>query len=396
MHLKQSKKEGEMDFNLSEEQKILRDTVYNFSQKEIAPVAEEIDKKDELPEWIFKKLSEIGVLGILIPEEYGGSGGDILSQVLVIEQLARVSPSVALSYGAHSNLCMYNLYRNGNEYQRKKYLPDLCNAIKIGALALTEPNAGSDAISITTSAKKSGRNYILNGTKTFITNAPIADVAIVYAKTDKEKGAKGITAFIVESSFKGFSKGKKIEKMGHRGSPTGELIMEDCIVPEENVLLGENRGIEVMMSGLDIERAIFSAEPVGIAQGAFDCALKYSKERIQFGKPICNFQLIQAKLADMYTQIEAARLMSYKAAILAQEMERGGKGTEIHKFAAAALLFAAEVCIKVTQEAVQIHGGYGYTLEYPVNRFLRDAKLMEIGAGTSEIRRLIIARELLK
>lgn len=384
-----------MDFTLSEEHKMLKETIYNFAQKEIAPIAEEIDRTERFPEEIFKKLAEMGILGIIIPEKYGGSGGDILSQALVIEQIARVSPSVALSYGAHSNLCMFNLYKNGNETQRQKYLPDLCKGKKIGALALTEPEAGSDAVSITTAARKEGKEYVLNGTKTFITNAPVADVVIVYAKTDKEKGAKGITAFIVENNFPGFSKGRNIEKMGHRGSPTGELIFENCRVPEENILLGENRGIEVMMSGLDIERAIFSAEPVGIAQGAFDCALKYSKERIQFGKPICNFQLIQAKLADMYTSIEAARLMCYKAAILAENSEKGGKGTEIHKFAAAALLFAAEVCVKVTLEAVQIHGGYGYTLEYPVNRFLRDAKLMEIGAGTNEIRRLIIARELL-
>lgn len=385
-----------MDFNLSEEHKMLRDTIYNFAVKEIGPIAEEIDKKDEMPEWIFRKLGKLGVLGITIPEKYGGAGSDILSQVLVIEQLARVSPSIALSYGAHSNLCMHNLFRNGNENQRQKYLPSLCTGEKIGALGLTEPGAGSDALSISTTAKKVGNEYILNGTKTFITNGPVADVIIIYAKTDKTKGPKGITAFIVESNFPGFSKGKKIEKMGHRGSPTGELIMEDCRVPEENILLGENKGISVMMSGLDIERAIFSAEPVGIAQAAFDYALKYSKERVQFGQPICNFQLIQAKLADMYTQIEAARLMAYKAAILAQEIEGDGKRTEIHKFAAAALLFAAEVAMKVTLEAVQIHGGYGYTLEYPVNRLMRDAKLIEIGGGTNEIRRLIIARELLK
>lgn len=385
-----------MDFNLSDEHKMLKETVYNFAKKEILPLAYEIDKSDEMPEDMFKKLGNLGVLGIIIPEKYGGTGCDILSQVLVIEQLARVCPAIALSYGAHSNLCMYNLYKNGTEEQRKKYLPLLCKGETIGALGLTEPGAGSDAISISTSAKKVKNKYILNGTKTFITNAPIADVCIIYAKTDKEKGAKGITAFIVESSFPGYSRGKKLEKMGHRGSPTGEIILEECEVPEENVLLGENKGVAVMMSGLDIERAIFAAEPVGIAQTALDLSLKYSKERVQFKQPICNFQLIQAKIADMYTQTEAARLMTYKSAVLAQECEKGGKGTEIHKFAAAALLFAAEVCVKVTLEAVQIHGGYGYTLEYPVNRFLRDAKLMEIGAGTNEIRRLIIARELLR
>lgn len=385
-----------MDFNLSDEHKMLKETVYNFAKKEIEPIAEKIDKEDKMPEDIFEKLGNLGVLGIVIPEKYGGAECDILSQVMVIEQLARVCPAIALSYGAHSNLCMYNLYKNGTEEQRKKYLPSLCNGETIGALGLTEPGAGSDAISISTAAKKVKDKYILNGTKTFITNAPIADTCIIYAKTDKEKGAKGITAFIVESSFPGYSRGKKLEKMGHRGSPTGEIILEDCEVPEENVLLGENKGVAVMMSGLDIERAVFAAEPVGIAQTALDLSLKYSKERVQFKQPICNFQLIQAKIADMYTQTEAARLMTYKSAVLAQECEKSGKGTEIHKFAAAALLFAAEVCVKVTLEAVQIHGGYGYTLEYPVNRFLRDAKLMEIGAGTNEIRRLIIARELLR
>ncbi len=385
-----------MDFNLSDEHKMLKETIYNFAKKEIEPIAYEIDKSDEMPEDMFKKLGELGVLGIIIPEKYGGAGCDILSQVLVIEQLACVSPAIALSYGAHSNLCMYNLYKNGNEEQRKKYLPSLCQGDKMGCLGLTEPGAGSDIVSLSTSAKKVGNKYILNGTKAFITNAPVGDVAIIYAKTDKEKRARGITTFIVESSFPGYSRGKKLEKMGHRGSPTGEIILEDCEVPEENVLGKEDQGIAVMMGGLDVERAVLSAEPVGIAQGAFDLALKYSQERQQFGQPICNFQLIQAKLADMYTQIEAARLLCYKAAVLAQDMKRGGKGTEIHKVAAAAILFAAEMCVKVTLEAVQIHGGYGYTLEYPVNRFLRDAKLMDIGGGTNEIRRLIIARELLK
>lgn len=385
-----------MDFNLSDEHKMLKETVYNFAKKEIEPLAYEIDKSDEMPEDMFKKLGNLGVLGIIIPEKYGGAGCDILSQVLVIEQLACVSPAIALSYGAHSNLCIYNLYKNGNEEQRKKYLPSLCQGDKIGCLGLTEPGAGSDTVSLSTSAKKVGNKYILNGTKAFITNAPVGDVTIIYAKTDKEKRAKGITAFIVESSFPGYSRGKKLEKMGHRGSPTGEIILEDCEVPEENVLGKENQGVAVMMGGLDVERAVLSAEPIGIAQGAFDLALKYSQERQQFGQPICNFQLIQAKLADMYTQIEAARLLCYKAAVLAQDMKRGGKGTEIHKVAAAAILFAAEMCVKVTLEAVQIHGGYGYTLEYPVNRFLRDAKLMDIGGGTNEIRRLIIARELLK
>lgn len=385
-----------MDFTLTDEQKMMKDTVHDFAEREIWPIAEKIDIEDWFPPDLFKKMGELGFLAIPIPEEYGGVGSDVFTQTLAIEELAKFSPSMALSFGAHANLCMVNLLKNGNEEQKKKYLPKLASGEMIGCLGLTEPGAGSDAVSVRTTARKSGDAYILNGTKTFITNAPIGHLSIIYAKTDPQARHRGITAFLVEHDFEGFSVSKKIHKMGHRGSPTGEIIMEDCRVPAENVLGQENNGIAVMMKGLDVERAIFAGEALGIAQGAFNLALKYSQEREQFGRPISEFQLVQAKLADMYADIEAGRLLCYKAAKMGSDIERGGKGTEIHKIAAAAILFNAKMAMRVVDEAVQIHGGYGYTLEYPVNRFFRDAKLMTIGAGTTEIRQLIIARELLK
>lgn len=384
-----------MDFNLSDEQKMMRDMVHDFAKKEIWPLAEKIDDEDKFPPGMFKRMGELGILGVPIPEEYGGVGCDVLTQTIVIEELSRFSPSVALSFGAHANLCMYNILHNGSDEQKNMYLPRLAAGEIIGCLGLTEPNAGSDAVSIRTTAVKSGGEYILNGTKTFITNAPMADLAIIYAKTDPAAGPRGITAFLVEKSFPGYSASKKIKKMGHRGSPTGEIVMEDCRVPARNILGAENKGVAVMMSGLDVERAFFAGEAIGIAQGAFDLSLQYSREREQFGKPISSFQLIQAKLADMYADIEAGRSLCYKAAKLAGEAKRGGKGTEINRLAAASLLFNARMCNRVADEALQIHGGYGYTLEYPVNRFYRDAKLMTIGAGTTEIRQLIIARDLL-
>jgi isovaleryl-CoA dehydrogenase len=375
---------------------MLAETVYKFMLKEIAPLAEAIDREDKFPEGIWRKLGDLGVLGITVAEEYGGSGMDVLSALVIMEQMGRICPALALSTGAHAMLCADTLYRNATAEQCKKYLPGLCSGEKIGAMALTEPNAGSDAMGIQTAAEKRGDRYILNGSKTFITNAPVADVFVVYAKTDKSAGPRGVSAFILERGLPGFTVSKKIEKMGNKGSPTGELTFEDCEIPAENLLGRENMGVAVMMSGLDRERAFFSGMAVGTAQGAFELALKYAGERTQFGRPIGSFQLIQAKLANMYTSIEAARLLAYKAAVMSEGSERGGLGTEIHKTAAAAILFAAEVCTRVADDAVQIHGGYGYTLEYSVNRFYRDARLGEIGAGTSEIRRLIIARELLK
>jgi isovaleryl-CoA dehydrogenase len=385
-----------MDFNFMEEEHcLLQESVRRFANNEIAPLAEEIDRTDEIPEDLFAKLGRLGIMGITIPEEFGGAGSDLLAGLIVTEELGRVSPAVSLSYGAHTNLCVHNLYRNGTAEQRRKYLPPLCSGEHIGALALTEPGAGSDAVSIKTRAVKKGNEYILNGSKTFITNGPIADTLIVYAKTDSQGGAKGISAFIVEKDFPGFKVARKLEKMGMRGSPTAELFFDDCRVPAENLLGKEHLGIDVMMSGLDLERAFLTGLPLGMAQAAFELSVKYARERVQFGRPIASFQLIQAKLADMYTQIEAARLYCYQVARLAQSAEHGGKGTTIHKRAASALLFAAEMCERVTYEAVQIHGGYGYMLEYPVQRLMRDARLMTIGAGTSEIRRLVVAREIL-
>lgn len=385
-----------MDFNLNEEQRMLVDSVANFVAKELQPIAEEIDRLDKWPEGMWQKLTDLGIMGISVDPEYGGAGCDVLTAALVGEELAKACPGIAMSWGTHANLCCNNLNHNANDEQKKKYLVPLALGEQIGALGLTEPNAGSDAVSIQTSARKEGDHYVVNGTKTFITNGPVADTVILYTKTDKDAGARGITAFILDTKFPGFSVSKKIDKVGHRGSETGELIMEDCLIPAENILGEENGGVAVMMGGLDVERSFMAFLCLGIAETAFAEALKYSKERVQFGRPIASFQLIQAKLADMYTQIESTRLLCYKAAILADQAKSGGKGTEVHKIAAASILQAGEMACRVTEEAVQIHGGYGFCLEYPVQRHWRDAKLGTIGAGTSEMRRLIIARELLK
>jgi isovaleryl-CoA dehydrogenase len=333
-------------------------------------------------------------LGVTVEETFGGSGLDLLAATLVIEQIARVCPALAVSYGAHSILCVDSIRRNGTEDQKKTYLPDLCSGRAIGCLALTEPNAGSDAVSLRTTATRAGDFYYLSGTKMFITNAPEGQIFVTYAKTDPQKKAKGISTFIVENIYPGFSVSRKLEKMGNRGSATGEVVFQDCRVPAENLMGQENEGIRIIMSGLDVERAFFAGEPLGIAEGALELALKYSLEREQFGKPISQFQLIQAKLADMYTRIEAARFLVYRAAMMADQATRGGKGTEVHKLAAAAILFTSETATWVANEALQVHGGYGYMMEYAINRFYRDAKLYEIGAGTSEIRRLIIGQEL--
>ncbi len=384
-----------MDYPFSDHHVMLRESVRNFAAKEIWPIAEEIDAEDAWPEGMWEKLAALGVMGITVDEEYGGAGADLLSAVIVLEELSKASPAVALSWGAHANLCCNNLNHNASDAQKRKYLPPLCTGERIGALGLTEPNAGSDAVSIQTVAVRQGDHYVVNGTKMFITNGSVADTVVLYTKTDRAKGAKGITAFILDTSFPGFSVSKKLKKYGHRGSPTAELVLEDCRIPAENVLGEENRGIHVLMSGLDVERAFYAGEAIGIAEACLELSLKYARERVQFGKPIGAFQLVQAKLADMYTQLEAGRALCYKAVLLADQAKGGGKGTEVHKLAAASILFNAEMGARIADQAVQIHGGYGYMLEYPVQRFLRDAKLLEIGAGTSEIRRLIIARELL-
>jgi len=383
-----------MDFQLTDEQRMIRETVYKWSVKELGPLQEKIDEEDWFPPDFFKKCAEIGILGITIDEKYGGLSGDVLMQTLAIEEMSRICPGLAMSYGAHSNLCANNIHKNANEFLKEKYLPPMMTGEKVGALGLTEPNAGSDAMSLRTRAVKKGDKYVLNGTKIFITNGPVADTLLVYAKTDPEKGAKGISAFIVEKEFPGFSVSRKLKKCGMRGSPTGELVFENCEVPEENLVGQENMGVHVMTSGLDIERIVLAGGSVGMAQQALEYSIRYSVEREQFGQPIANFQMIQQKLADMYARTEASRLMVYRAAELAQKSPRGGKGTELTKLAAAAVLFAAETATWVCDQAIQIHGGYGYCLEFPVQKLWRDAKLYEIGAGTSEVRRMIIAREL--
>lgn len=383
-----------MDFELSDEQRMIKETVYKWAVNELGPLQEKIDEEDWFPPDFFKKCAEIGILGITIDEKYGGLGGDVLMQTLAIEEMSRICPGLAMTYGAHSNLCANNIHKNASEYLKQKYLPPMVAGEKIGALALTEPGSGSDAMSLKTRAVKKGDKYILNGTKMFITNGPIADVLLVYAKTAPERGAKGISAFIVEKDFPGFSVSRKLRKCGMRGSPTGELIFEDCEVPAENLVGKENMGVHVVTSGLDIERIVLAGGSIGMAQQALDYSVRYAVERNQFGQSIANFQMIQQKLADMYSRTEAARLLVYRAAILAQNSPRGGKGTELTKLAAAAILLAAETATWVCSQGVQIHGGYGYCLEFPVQKLWRDAKLYEIGAGTSEIRRMIIAREL--
>ena len=385
-----------MDFELSEAHKMLAESVYDFMVREIEPISQQIDREDKLPDWVWKRLGDLGWMGVTVPEKYGGSAMDYLAQCICLEQMSRICPALSLSCHAHSNLCGDNLYRNGTEKQRQKYLPPLCSGEKLGALALTEPNAGSDAVGIQMRAKKDGTHYVLNGIKTFITNGTVAGIMIVYAKTEPEKGAKGITAFIVEPGYQGTLTTKHLEKMGERGSPTGELIFDDYRVPEENILGDLNQGVRVMMGGLDMERVAGTGWTLGIAERALELSLKYAKERVQFGQPIGQFQLIQEKLVDMYVGIESARLLMYKAAAMAQKADRGGKGSEINKLAAAALLLAGQVATQAALHAVQIHGGYSYMLDYPVNRLLRDVKLGEIGAGTTEIRKMIIARELLR
>lgn len=385
-----------MDFQLSDEQRMMKDMVYKWSVNELGPIQEKIDEEDWFPPDFFKKCAEIGILGITIDEEYGGLGGDVLMQTIAIEEMSRICPALAMTYGAHSNLCMNNIRKNASEELKRKYLPPMIAGEKIGALGLTEPNAGSDAMSLRTRAVRKGDRYILNGSKIFITNGSVADVLLVYAKTDPDKGAKGISAFIIEKEFPGFSVSRKIKKCGMRGSPTAELVFEDCEVPAENLVGQENNGVNVMTSGLDIERIVLAGGSVGMAQQALDYSIRYAAEREQFGQPIGKFQMIQAKLADMYARTSASRLLVYRAAELAQSAKRGGKGTELTKQAAAAIMFASETATWVCDQGIQIHGGYGYCLEFPVQKLWRDAKLYEIGAGTNEIRRMIIARELLR
>jgi isovaleryl-CoA dehydrogenase len=378
-----------MDLALSQEDLDLREAARHFARKEIAPVAERMDREDYFPKDVFRRLGEHGFLGITIPEKFGGLGLSYVAQALVLEEIARVSPALALSVGAHSNLFADNVARNADDEQRAAFLPAIAAGESVGALALTEPDAGSDAVSIRTRAERVGNHYLLNGTKQFITNGPVADVMLVYAKTAPDRGSKGISAFLVRKESPGFSVTRSLDKMGMRGSPTGELAFQDVEVPRDQLVGRENDGVRIMMGGLNVERAVLTALPVGIMAECLERSVVYARQREQFGQKIGRFQLIQAKLAEMYSDLEASRWLMFAA------LESVRSESRALRASAAALTFASEASTRVALEAIQVHGGYGYMRELPVERFARDAKLLEIGAGTSEIRRLIVARELL-
>ena len=378
-----------LNFGFNQDLNQLKDTVYKFAQNEIAPLAKNVDENNEFPNFLWEKFGELGLLGITADEDYGGTGLNYLSHCIVMEEISRASASIGLSYGAFSNLCVNQINRNGNREQKNKYLPELCSGKKIGALAMSEPNSGSDVVSMSLHAEKQGnKTYLLNGTKMWITNGPDADVLIIYAKTDPSAGSKGITAFIVEKEMVGFSVGKKIDKLGMRGSNTSELIFDNCEVPEDNILGNPGDGASILMSGLDFERVVLAAGPLGIMASALDTVIPYTQERKQFGKSIGQFQLIQGKIADMYTTLNACRSYVYAVASACD------RGETTRKDAAGCILYAAEKATSITLDAIQILGGNGYTKDYPVERLLRDAKLYEIGAGTSEIRRMLIGREI--
>ena len=377
-----------MNFGLGETADMIRDHVNSFASQEIAPLAEKTDLDNAFPNQLWTQMGEMGVLGMTVSEELGGAGLGYLEHVIAMEEISRASASIGLSYGAHSNLCVNQINRNGTQAQKEKYLPKLISGEHIGALAMSEPNAGSDVVSMKLKAEKKGDKYILNGNKMWITNGPDAHTLVIYAKTDLDAGAKGITAFIVESNFPGFSTAQKLDKLGMRGSNTCELVFENCEVPQENILGNLNEGVKVLMSGLDYERVVLAAGPLGIMQACMDIVVPYIHERKQFDTPIGQFQLIQGKVADMYTQMNAARSYVYT---VARSCDRG---ETTRKDAAGAILYAAELATKMALDAIQILGGNGYINEYATGRLLRDAKLYEIGAGTSEIRRMLIGREL--
>ncbi|MBU8545090.1 MULTISPECIES: isovaleryl-CoA dehydrogenase [Roseomonadaceae] len=379
-----------LDFDLGEEIDALRDSLRGFADDRIAPIAAEIDRSDEFPRYLWPEMGALGLHGITVEEEYGGAGMGYLAHCVAMEEVSRASASVGLSYGAHSNLCVNQIRRNGNEDQKRRYLPKLISGEHLGALAMSEPSAGSDVVSMKLRAEKRGDRWVLNGTKMWITNAHYAETLVVYAKTDPEAGPKGITAFLVERGFKGFRPAQKLDKLGMRGSPTSELVFEDCEVPEENVLGAVGGGVRVLMSGLDYERAVLAAGPIGILQACLDLVIPYIHDRKQFGQAIGEFQFIQGKVADMYTALNAGRAYVYA---VARACDRGRTS---RKDAAGAILFAAEAATKAALDAIQILGGNGYINDYPAGRLLRDAKLYEIGAGTSEIRRLLIGREIFR
>ncbi|MBB4186376.1 isovaleryl-CoA dehydrogenase [Sinorhizobium terangae] len=380
--------QGGLSFALGDDIDALRDSVRRFASERIAPLAEETDRSNAFPAPLWREMGELGVLGITADEAYGGAGMGYLAHCVAMEEISRASASVGLSYGAHSNLCVNQINRNGSSAQKAKYLPKLISGEHVGALAMSEPGAGSDVVSMTLKADKRGDRYVLNGNKMWITNGPDADVLVVYAKTDPAAGPRGITAFLVERGFAGFSTGQKLDKLGMRGSNTCELIFRDCQVPEENVLGAEGRGVNVLMSGLDYERVVLSAGPLGIMAACLDVVVPYLHERKQFGQPIGEFQLMQGKLADMYVTMNAARAYVYAVAAACD------RGETARKDAAGCILYAAEKATALALEAIQALGGNGYTNDYPAGRLLRDAKLYEIGAGTSEIRRMLIGREL--
>ncbi len=382
-------------FDLGDDIGMLRETVQQFTAKEIAPRADHIDRSDQFPMDLWRKFGDLGLLGITVSEEYGGTDMGYLAHIVALEEISRGSASVGLSYGAHSNLCVNQIYRNGSAEQRAKYLPKLISGEWIGALAMSEPNAGSDVVSMKLKAEARGDRWILNGSKMWITNGPDADVLVVYAKTDLEAGPRGITAFLIEKHFKGFSVAQKLDKLGMRGSHTGELVFQDCEVPIENVLGGIGRGVNVLMSGLDFERAVLCGGPLGIMSACMDVVVPYVHDRKQFGQPIGEFQLMQGKLADMYSTMMASRAYVYE---VGRQCDRSKSGQvdvrSLRKDAAGAILFSAEKATWMAGEAIQCLGGNGYINEYPTGRLWRDAKLYEIGAGTSEIRRMLIGREL--
>ncbi|AQM70968.1 isovaleryl-CoA dehydrogenase [Vibrio campbellii] len=377
-----------LNFGLGETIDMLRDHVNAFATEHIAPIASDIDRDNQFPNHLWSKFGEMGLLGVTVDEEFGGAGMGYLAHVVAMEEISRASASVALSYGAHSNLCVNQIFRNGSPAQREKYLPKLIDGSHVGALAMSEPNSGSDVVSMQLRAEDKGDHYLMNGNKMWITNGPDADTLVVYAKTDPNGGSRGITAFIIEREFEGFSHAQKLDKLGMRGSNTCELVFQDCVVPKENVLGELNRGVEVLMSGLDYERVVLAAGPLGIMQACMDEVVPYVHDRKQFGKSIGEFQLVQGKLADMYSRMNAAKAYVYTVAAACD------RGECTRKDAAGVILYSAELATQMSLDAIQLLGGNGYINEYATGRLLRDAKLYEIGAGTSEIRRMLIGREL--
>jgi isovaleryl-CoA dehydrogenase len=377
-----------LNFGLGEDIDMLRDSVYQFAQGEIAPLAAQADADNQFPNHLWRKMGDLGLLGITVSEEFGGVDMGYLAHTVAMEEISRASGGIGLSYGAHSNLCVNQIFKNGTPVQRQAYLPKLVSGEHIGALAMSEPNAGSDVVSMKLRAEKKGDQYVLNGNKMWITNGPDAHVFVIYAKTDITAGSKGITAFIVEKGSPGFSQAQKLDKLGMRSSNTCELVFEDCVIPACNILGDVGGGVKILMSGLDYERLVLSGGPLGLMQASMDMVVPYIHDRQQFGQSIGQFQLIQGKVADMYTQMNAARAYVYTVA------KSCDRGETTRKDAAGAILFAAELATKLALDAIQLLGGNGYINEYPTGRILRDAKLYEIGAGTSEIRRMLIGREL--